>query len=167
MTENGIWTINNKEEMKLLHKKAVDFDFKKHSKKEIQEIIKKMREAMKKANGVGLSANQIGLEHNLFVAQVEGKFYAIFNPKLSKAGGEISMEEGCLSVPEVFGSVKRAERVVLDGFDRNGKKVKIKAWGLLARVFQHESDHLSGKVFTEKADNLYKYQARGIGHKHE
>lgn len=159
MTEYGIWTINDKNETKLLRKKMAPFDFSKHSKTEIRVLIKRMREAMKKANGIGLSANQIGLDMHVFVAQAEGKFYSVFNSKLVKLSDEfVNMEEGCLSVPEIFGEVKRPEKVVLDGWDKNGKKLKIKAWGLLARIFQHEMDHLDGKLFTDKSHNLHKYE---------
>ncbi len=159
MTKHGIWLIDDKNEAKLLRKKVADFDFKKHSKKEIQELIRKMRSAMKKANGIGLSANQIGLDMNVFVAQVENKFYSIFNSKITKKSGEeAEIEEGCLSVPETFGPVKRPEKVTLEGYDKNGRKVKIKAWGLLARVFQHETDHLNGKLFIDIATDLHKYE---------
>lgn len=158
MTSNGIWTIDNKGELKLLRKKMVNFDFKKYSKKEIRELVKKMREAMKKSNGIGLSANQIGLDLNVFVAQADGKFYVVFNPKILKKSEEnITMEEGCLSVPEVFGNISRPEKVILEGFDGGGKKIKIKAWGLLARIFQHEVDHLNGSVFIDKTKDLHKY----------
>lgn len=158
MTSNGIWTIDNKSELKLLRKKMADFDFKKYSKKEIRELVKKMREAMKKSNGIGLSANQIGIDLNVFVAQADGKFYVVFNPKILKKSEEsILMEEGCLSVPEVFGNVSRPEKIILEGFDKNGKKIKIKAWGLLARIFQHEVDHLNGSVFIDKTKDLHKY----------
>ncbi len=161
MTENGVWLIGNKKEAKLLRKKAADFDFKKYSKKDAEEIIKKMREIMKKSDGVGLSANQMGLDLNVFVAQAEGKFYSIFNPKIAKFSEEaLEAEEGCLSVPEVFGSVERPAKVTLEAFDKNGKKIKIKAWGLLARIFQHETDHLNGTVFIDKATDLHKYEIK-------
>src|SRR3989338_7274374 len=145
MTLHNIWTIDNKKELKLLRKRVADFDFTKFSKKDIRELIKRMRDAMRKANGIGLSANQIGLDLNLFVAQVEGKFYSIFNPRVVKFSSEITnMEEGCLSVPEKFGSVNRPAKITLEGYEASGKKLKIKAWGLLARAFQHEVDHLNG-----------------------
>ncbi len=160
-TKEGVWVIDNKQELKILRKKMADFDFKKCKKPELNDLIKKMREIMKNANGIGLSANQIGLNLNFFIAQVEGKFYAVFNPKILKFSDKtIDMEEGCLSVPEVFGNVRRPEKIVLEGFDKNNKKLKIKAWGLLARVFQHEVDHLSGKVFIDHAKELYRYKER-------
>ncbi len=159
MTQHGIWTINDKNETKLLRKKMANFDFSKFSKKEVRELVKRMREDMKKANGIGLSANQIGLDMHVFVAQAEGKFYSVFNSKITKSSDEaVNMEEGCLSVPEVFGEVRRPARVIVEGQDKNGKKIKIKAWGLLARIFQHELDHLNGKLFIDKATDLHKYE---------
>src|SRR3989344_6503059 len=158
MTKEGVWTNDNKKESKLLRKKAADFDFKNYSKKEISELVQKMKQVMKEASGIGLSANQIGLDLNVFVAQAENKFYAVFNPELKKISDEsIEMEEGCLSVPEVFGPVSRPLKVTLEGLDKNGKKIKIKAWGLLARIFQHEFDHLNGGLFIDKAKELHKY----------
>lgn len=159
MTKHGIWLIDDKKEVKLLRKKMAPFDFSKYSEKDIRELLKRMRVAMKNANGVGLSANQIGLDAHLFVALVDGKFYAVFNSQLTKISDETNtIEEGCLSVPDVFGDVSRPSKVVLEGYDKNGKKLKIKAWGLLARVFQHESDHLNGVVFIDKAKKLHTYE---------
>jgi peptide deformylase len=168
-----IWKISDKSEEKFLRRKTVDFDFKAHTQKEIRELIKTMKETMIKADGVGLSANQIGLDMNFFVAQVPTveergenfivtgqKFYAIFNPKITKASEEkFPMEEGCLSVPGgVSGEVERPEKITLEGRDKNGKKIKIKAWGLLARVFQHEFDHLNGTLFIDKCKKTKKSQ---------
>lgn len=147
----NILTTKNKKDEKFLRQKTAEFDFSKYSKKDIRELIAGMRRVMKAANGVGLSANQIGLNIKLFVAQVENKFYAVFNPKIEKYSDEkIALEEGCLSIPELYKSVSRPERVILSGLDANGKKLKIKAWGLLARVFQHEVDHLNGKLFVDR-----------------
>ncbi len=155
-----IWTINEKTEEKLLRKKTAPFDFSKYAKKDIRELVHTMRREMRKANGIGLSANQIGLDISVFVAQPEQKFYAVFNPEIIKSGKErISLEEGCLSVPEVFGDVERPDQVVLAGQDQNGKRMKIKAWGILARVFQHEADHLNGIVFIDKAEGIHKYES--------
>jgi len=163
----NIVTIKNKKDEKFLRQKTRLFDFKKYSKKEIRELIKNMRQAMKDANGIGLSANQIGLNIKVFVAQIPDsqgrqKFYAVFNPELTKLSSEtIEMEEGCLSVPEKFGMVNRSEQATLEGLDQNGNKIKIKAWGLLARVFQHEVDHLEGKLFIDKAKNINTIQQKG------
>jgi len=166
-----VWKLENKEERKLLRSKARPFDFSEMSKTEINNLVLGMRKLMRKANGVGLSANQAGFDFNMFVAEVPDekkggrKFYAIFNPKLEKLDKEQeTVEEGCLSVPGTWGPVKRHQKVLLTGFDKNGKTVKIKAWGLLARVFQHETDHLNGVVFIDKADELYTFEPDpGIG----
>src|SRR3989344_7773350 len=154
-----IYTINNKEQEKFLRRKASDFDFYKYDKKAIREIIKDMRLEMTKAIGLGLSANQIGLDMRLFIAKVDGKQYSIFNPIITKIYKEtILMEEGCLSVPEIYGPVERPDKIILEGFDSSNRKIKIKAWGLLARVFQHETDHLNGILFIDKAKSLHKYE---------
>lgn len=151
-----IYLVKNKTEEKVLRKKIASFDFDKYSKKEIRELVRKMRTIMKKADGVGLSANQVGLDARLFVAEVDNKFYAIFNPKLIKKSEEKNeMEEGCLSVPEKFGTVVRSEKIWLESQNADGKKIKIKAWGFLARVFQHEVDHLEGKLFIDKSKDVY------------
>jgi peptide deformylase len=122
-----------------------------------------MRIQMKAANGVGLSANQIGISERFFVGEIpdsqgKPKFYAIFNPKITKVSKKKTetQEEGCLSVPEIWGPVERYSEVVLEGQDSTGKKVKIKAWGLLARMFQHEVDHLDGKLFIDRAKHVGK-----------
>ena len=152
-----IWTLLDQQQEKFLRRKTARFDFAKWPKAEIRNLIAKMRRVMKKANGIGLSANQIGLDLNVFVAQVENKFYAVFNPKITrKSENKIFLEEGCLSVPETYGPVARPERITMEGEDANGKKIKIKCWGLLARVFQHETDHLNGILFIDKAKELYK-----------
>ena len=158
---NEIFLITNKKQEKFLRKKTADFDFSKFTKKETAELIVRMRGIMHEANGIGLSANQIGLDLRVFVAEVPDpdggtKFYAVFNPKFEKLSEETATyEEGCLSVPGTWGDVVRPERVILAGFNKLGKPVKIKAWGLLARVFQHEMDHLNGKLFIDKAKKLY------------
>jgi len=162
--ERDIWTIASKKEEKFLRTKTKLFDFKAFAKRDIASLVARMKKSMRAANGVGLSANQIGLDFRVFVAEVPdgrggAKFYSIFNPTLEKfSKGKIDFEEGCLSVPGSYGNVARPETLTLRGCDKNGKAVKIKAWGLLARVFQHEMDHLDGKLFIDKAVHLRKYE---------
>lgn len=127
-----------------------DFDFSAHDKKEVVGVIREMRQEMKRAGGVGLSGNQVGLDWRLFVAEIEDEFYAIFNPKITKTSITVEeLEEGCLSLPEIYVPVDRPIRVTLEGQDQNGKKLKIKAGTPLSRVFQHETDHLNGKLITD------------------
>lgn len=159
-----IITIENKKNEKFLRRKTEEFDFGKFSKKEVRELVERMKKKMREANGLGLSANQIGLKFRVFVAEIPGvdnkmKFYAVFNPRIEKSSsGKNSFEEGCLSVPMTYGEVERPERVTLMCQDKSGKPLKIKAWGLLARVFQHEMDHLDGKLFIDKAKNIHKVE---------
>lgn len=167
-----IFIIKNKQEEKFLRTKTADFDFAKFNKKEITELIKEMKKTMFEANGIGLSANQVGLNFKMFIAQIpqiEGdkiigqKFYSIFNPEIIKFSKEISeMEEGCLSAPGIYGEVKRPEKIALAGFDKNNRKIKIKAEGLTARVFQHEIDHLNGIIFIDKCKNTYPQRKRKL-----
>lgn len=166
-----IFTIADKKEEKFLRTKTVDFGFQAFTKKEINNLIKKMKETMLNANGIGLSANQIGLNFKMFVALIpekplerdeknkiimpspdEAKFYAIFNPEIIKFSKQTEIiEEGCLSVPGVLGEVERSLKITITGFDKNDREIKIKAEGLCARVFQHETDHLNGILFIDKA----------------
>ena len=156
-----IVTVTHKKDERFLRKKTVPFDFKKFTRKEVNELITRMRRIMHAANGIGLSANQIGLDFAVFVAEVPDaqggtKFYAVFNPKLEKSSKDtIAFEEGCLSVPGQWGEVTRAEQIIVSGYNKMGKKVKVKAWGLLSRVFQHEIDHLEGKLFVDRTKKLY------------
>lgn len=151
MNSTRILSVKNKEDAALLRKKTPVFNFSKADKKEIAETIKKMRRLMVEHNGVGLAANQLALSWRLFVARDEDKFYAVFNPEIIKKSKEISaLEEGCLSVPSEERLVPRAEKIILSGHDRRGKKIKISAWGLLSRIFQHETDHLNGLLILDR-----------------
>lgn len=161
-----ILTTNNKAQEKFLRKKTADFDFKKFTQKEIGALIARMRKIMRDADGIGLAANQIGLDLNMFVAELhdaEGgvKFFAVFNPKLEKGSKNTNlMEEGCLSVPSIFGEVSRMDSVTLRGFDKTGKPLIIRAKGLLARIFQHEVGHLRGGLFIDTAKSLHTYEPK-------
>lgn len=125
----------------------------------LQALIDSMIETMHKRNGIGIAANQVG--QNLSIAIVNHEAWggkvdlAIINPSLTAAKKTKFFEEGCLSVPGTFGWVKRAERVRVKAYDRQGKKLDIKAKGLLAHVLQHEVDHLNGTVFIDKAERLH------------
>lgn len=123
---------------------------------EIKALISDMRKTMEEAQGVGLAANQAGQDLQIFVinrklAEENGVPDAYINPEIteySKDGSE--MEEGCLSLPDYWRQIKRAKKVKLKALDENGKKIKIKARGLLARVLQHEYDHLQGVLIKDK-----------------
>jgi peptide deformylase len=111
-----------------------------------------MLETMYKAPGVGLAAPQIGLSLRFFVYDAErgNGPGAIANPVLSEMEEEIIQDEGCLSIPNLWYPTARAERVRVDGLDLHGDPVTVHAEGLLARVFQHETDHLNGMLFIDR-----------------
>jgi len=126
---------------------------------EIKVLISDMRKMMIEARGVGLAANQVGQDLQLFVidkklAEENGVPDAYINPEItecSKDKGE--MEEGCLSLPDYWRQIKRSKKIKIKALDENGKKIKIKARGLLARVFQHEYDHLQGVLIKDRLKN--------------
>ncbi|MEN6437828.1 MAG: peptide deformylase [Syntrophobacter sp.] len=122
---------------------------------DIQQLINDMAETMYSAPGVGLAANQVGRPLRLIVIDVQKEdcdqgLITLINPELVNASGEASFEEGCLSVPEFFASVKRAEEVIVRGLNRQGEEVEISTGGFLAIVLQHEMDHLDGKLFIDR-----------------
>ncbi|MGC8862058.1 MAG: peptide deformylase [Armatimonadota bacterium] len=119
---------------------------------ETRALIERMFDIMAANRGLGLAAPQIGISKRVFVYDVGEGRHALVNPRLTKTSGEIIGVEGCLSIPGLQGQVPRYERVTVTGINEEGKKVKIKAEGLLARVFQHEMDHLDGMLFVDRAD---------------
>lgn len=150
-----IITVHNKKQEQILRTKTDPSDLTKISEKDRRALAYEMRRIMKAHDGVGLSANQLGLSHRFFIAENNRKFYAIWNPEISKISNKSATEqEGCLSIPGVFGQVSRSIAVTLTGLDLRGKKVSHKATGFLARIFQHELDHLDGILFTDKATNI-------------
>lgn len=120
---------------------------------EIKELINRMYKIMEEANGAGLAANQIGLPLRMFVYDDGSGPHAMINPKMIRRTGSQIASEGCLSIPGLFGDVDRANITVVEGINENGEKVKITGEGLLARIFQHEMDHLDGKLFIDRANS--------------
>jgi len=120
----------------------------------VQKLLDDMLETMRDAPGVGLAANQVGVLQRLLVVEVDDTVYQLVNPEILRADGEHIGEEGCLSMPGYYGDVKRAANVVVQGRTRNGKEVRVAAQGLLAIVFQHEIDHLDGKLFVDRLVSL-------------
>jgi peptide deformylase len=121
--------------------------------KETKALIEDMIETMRAASGLGLAAPQVRISERLFVYQVgEAPPEALVNPIILESEGEELGVEGCLSIPKLQGDVPRAKRVVVTGLNRTGKSVKINAEDLLARVFQHEIDHLDGVLFIDRSD---------------
>jgi peptide deformylase len=117
-------------------------------------LVEDMVETMYEAPGVGLAAPQVGVQKRLFVYDLNDGQGAktIINPTISDARGEWEFEEGCLSVPGLFFPIVRPKEVHLTGFDLQGNEVSIEADEYEARVFQHELDHLDGKLLLEHLD---------------
>lgn len=146
---------------KVLHKKAAevkDFD------EELQVLIDDMTETMRVAPGVGLAAPQIGLPKRVIVVEfghesdenIPKQLYVVVNPEIvQKSRKTVAGIEGCLSVPGFAGEVDRAEVVTVAGQDSKGKDIRIRAEGWLARIFQHEIDHVNGILYTDKADSIW------------
>ncbi len=126
---------------------------------DLQGFIDNMYETMHVASGIGLAATQVGKEKALFVADVpidddKRRIIAVINPVIIESEGESAIEEGCLSVPNFRIKVKRAARIVIEGYDRNGKDLILEATDLLATVIQHEMDHLNGITLIDHASLL-------------
>jgi len=116
-------------------------------------LVDDMIRIMKKANGVGLAAPQLGFSQRLFVMSPEGmKPTALINPKILKVEGSVVGEEGCLSIPGLYGDVIRAEYVEVEAQDRRGRELVYEFEGMHARVALHEIDHLDGVLFIDKVD---------------
>jgi len=118
---------------------------------EIKRLADDMTETMFEFEGAGLAAPQIGEEKRVITANLGNrKSLSLINPEILKKTGKIIMEEGCLSLPDIFVEVKRPEKVIVEGLDKDGKKVRIKAKALLSRILQHEIDHLNGILMIDR-----------------
>lgn len=125
------------------------------------QLAEDMAETMYLSRGIGLAAPQVGEPLNLIVVDIGDQLIELYNPKIISAEDFYLAQEGCLSVPEVMLEVERAERVVVEGLDRNGKTVELEAQGLLARVLQHEIDHLHGTLIIDRVSRIQRQLIRG------
>jgi peptide deformylase len=140
--------------------KVTDFD------KDFKILVNNMVETMRDAPGVGLAAPQVAVSLRLIVVEYADdeedekapkKLYVVANPEIVEESEEMEMGvEACLSVPELVGEVERHAQIVVKGFNKMGKPVKIKAEGWLARIFQHEIDHLDGILYTDRSEKVWK-----------
>ena len=137
--------------------------------KNFQMLVDNMIETMLDAPGVGLAGPQVEQSQRVIVVHLPedeeeygkdaGILYAVANPKIIKQSRKlVTGIEGCLSIPGYIGDVKRHEMVVVTGQDRHGNDIRIKAKDWLARVFQHEIDHLDGRLFIDIAERIYDAQ---------
>jgi peptide deformylase len=141
--------------------------------KNLQTLIDDMIETMRQAPGVGLAAPQVNISERLIVVEyaeeeeeeAEGqpekpkKLFVLINPEIVKSSAETLMGvEGCLSIPNLVGEVERHAVIQVKGLNRHGKPTKVKAEGWLARIFQHEIDHLNGILFPDRATRVWQPQ---------
>jgi peptide deformylase len=150
------------QELKVLHEvsqEVTDFGT------DTKQLVVDMFDSMNAANGIGLSAIQIGVPQRVMIAEYrEGRSKVprtvLINPQITWVSKkEVLDEEGCLSFPNIYGMVRRPEKIEYKGLDENGKEISGKCGGLLARVIQHEIDHLNGELFIDKVEgDLYTYE---------
>ena len=117
----------------------------------ILQLLDDMAETMYKGNGAGLAAPQVGILKRIIVVDIGDGLIKLINPEILEQQGQQQDEEGCLSVPEIIGEVKRPYKVKVKGLNELGEEIEIKATGFLARAFCHEIDHLDGILFIDKA----------------
>ena len=141
---------------KILAKKAEQIDAKDVKKGEFDSLFLDMKKAMIDNKGVGLAANQIGKDLAIFVIDAElakdnNVPEVYINPEITEYSREQDeMEEGCLSIPEYYSPIKRSKKIKIKALDDKGNKIKFKARGMLARVLQHETDHLNGLTIKDR-----------------
>lgn len=142
--------------------------------KKFQTLVDDMIETLMAAPGVGLAAPQVAVSQRLIIVQLPndedakaefgdeaGKLYVVANPEIIKASkAMLEGVEGCLSIPGYVGLVDRHEKITITGFDRHGQPLRIKAEGWQARVFQHEIDHLDGRLYIDIASEIWKPSER-------
>jgi len=140
-------------------RKVTEFD------KDFQDLVADMIDTMREAPGVGLAAPQVANSQRLIVVEYgddedeekPAKLYVLANPEIVSASEDMVMGiEGCLSVPDLVGEVERHTSIVVKCQNRYGKPTKIKANGWLARIFQHEMDHLDGVLYPDRAEKIWK-----------
>ncbi len=134
---------------------------------DLRKLIDDMVETMREAPGVGLAAPQVDVSLRVIVAEfgdeededIPPKLYVVVNPEIIRPSRETNVEtEGCLSIPGFVGDVERPEAITIKGLNRQGKPIRMKAKGWLARIFQHEADHLNGILFIDLAEKVYRLE---------
>lgn len=163
MTIREIITLPNKS-LRQKARKVTSFDA------SLQTLIDDMVETMRAAPGVGLAAPQVDVPLRVIVVEFREeseeeeetppKLYTLVNPRIVRASAEEEMgTEGCLSIPGILGDVERPISVTVKGLNRRRQAVKIKASGWLARIFQHEIDHLDGVLFVDRAEQVWQVES--------
>jgi peptide deformylase len=166
MSDLEILTVDNPEQLEVLRSRSRNVQ---RVTPRLVAFARQMLETMRNANGVGLAAPQVGILQRFFVVELPEdeeanqprETYILFNPKIVKERGEQIGYEGCLSIPGYIGEVSRREQIAVQGLNERGRSVRLKVEGYLARVFQHEIDHLDGVLFTDRATELWRGPANG------
>lgn len=131
--------------------------------KYLHELLDDLAHTMRHAPGVGLAAPQLGEAKRACVVEIENRLYELVNPKIVRTDGDDRDLEGCLSIPGYVAYVTRREKVWVVAQDRHGKKFKVAGSGLLGRAFQHELDHLDGKLYIDYLESMDELIAVGSG----
>lgn len=134
--------------------------------RKIKNIVSDLRDTLKQASGLGLAAVQIGELKRLFIVdfeaiEIDASLKVFINPEIIERSGEIEMEEGCLSIPEIYQKVVRPEKVTVKALGIDGKEFTLNLSGMAARVVQHEYDHLEGKLFLDYISPMAKTMLKG------
>ena len=139
-----------------------------HFDRSLRRLADDMFETMYEAPGVGLAAPQVGVSLRCFVYDPDGKHPGFFaNPELVDLQGEQVTDEGCLSIPGPFFPTARANRVVIRGQDAKGREIELAGEELLARIFQHETDHLNGTLYIDRLDEEGRREVMRLLREHE
>lgn len=120
----------------------------------ILKLLDNMRDTMKATDGVGLAAPQIGISKKVVVIDACDEKLDLINPEIIMSEGAVKDTEACLSVPGLAGEVIRAQKVKVKALNRNGEEIELEREGFMARVMQHEIDHLEGILYIDKAENI-------------
>jgi len=115
----------------------------------VRRLVEDLYETMDAARGIGLAANQVGVARRVAVVDAEGDRFVMIDPIILETEGRATAEEGCLSIPDIYGEVTRPERVLVEALDQEGNRYRKEATGLKARAIQHEIDHLDGILFLD------------------
>ena len=121
----------------------------------IKNLLDDMADTMYKNKGVGLAGNQVGILKRVIVVDDGDGLLQLINPVILEKEGTQIDEEGCLSLPDIYGDVERADKIKVKAQNKQGKYIEFEAEGYLARIIQHEVDHLEGKLFSDTATNLH------------
>ncbi len=127
---------------------------------DLNDLISAMAGIMYQYNGIGLAAPQVGYLQRVILADIGEGLLTLVNPEIIQSEGAAYLEEGCLSLPEIQVGVNRKERILVRGLDSDGKEKELELHGLMARVVQHEIDHLEGKLIIDYASTVERFQIR-------